>query len=284
MTEPGGAPRVRVLAGALRDARTKAKLSVREVARSLDVSHSVVSYWETAKRTPRLEDVASYLTVIGLVGEDREAILDLARHVDDRDWLTVGIPGITQQLAGAMECERSASVITHWSPNIVTGLLQTSDYARTIIRSSANGPSNDIETQVLIRMGRRDVISRSDPVQLTALMGEAALHDPIGGETVLAHQLRHLLKTANETSVDIRVVRSGLGWHPGLCGPFVIYDFDGAPSIVLLEHYRTGAFVYEADDVKRYVHAADEIGRLALSVEDSLGLIESKLRELESRG
>ncbi|MGH3768179.1 MAG: helix-turn-helix domain-containing protein, partial [Pseudonocardiaceae bacterium] len=96
MTEPGGAPRARALAGALRQAREAAKVSVREVARRLGISHSVVSYWETSKRVPRLEDVASYLTAIGVTGDEREAILALGRHAGDQDWLTVGIPGISQ--------------------------------------------------------------------------------------------------------------------------------------------------------------------------------------------
>src|SRR5690349_3514811 len=122
MTEPAGMPRARALAGALRQAREASEVGVREVARRLGISHSVISYWETGKRVPRLEDVASYLTAIGVTGDDRERILDLGRHVEDQDWLTVGIPGVSQQLAGTMECERSATAITDWSPHIVTGL------------------------------------------------------------------------------------------------------------------------------------------------------------------
>lgn len=76
---------------------------------------------------------------------------------------------------------------------------------------------------------------------------------------VLLNQLRHLLMMATETSIVIRVIPLRNRLASRMCGPFVIYHFDGAPSIVLLEHYRTGAFVCEPDDVKRYVHAADEL-------------------------
>lgn len=281
MTEPGGAPRARALAGALRQAREAAKVSVREVARRLDISHSVVSYWETSKRVPRLEDVASYLSAIGVTGDDREAILGLARHAGDQDWLAVGIPGVTHQLAGTMECERAAAAITDWSPHLVTGLLQTSDYARAII-SSDPFPAAEVEARVLVRMGRRDVITRSNPVRLTALLGEAALHEMIGGPRVMADQVRFLVKLAESDTITIQVVRSTQGWHPGLEGQFVLYDFDGAPSIVLLAHYRTGAFVAEPRDVAGYRTAVDKIERLAMSPADSLALITRTAHELEA--
>lgn len=281
MTEPGAAPRARALAGALRQAREAAKVSVREVARRLGIAHSVVSYWETSKRVPRLEDVASYLTAISVTGDEREAILALGRHAADQDWLTVGIPGISQQLAGTMECERAAAAITDWSPHIVTGLLQTSDYARAVI-DDGTLPAGEVEARVLVRMGRRDVIMRSNPVRLTAFLGEAALHEMIGGPRVMADQLRHLIKAAESDTITIQVVRSSQGWHPGLEGQFVLYDFDGAPSIVLLAHHRTGAFVVEPDDVADYKTAVDKIHQLAMSPADSLTLITQTAHELEA--
>jgi hypothetical protein len=62
----------------------------------------------------------------------------------------------------------------------------------------------------------------------------------------------------------------------------VLYDFDGAPSIVLLAHYRTGAFVVEPDDVAGYKTAVDKIHRLAMSPADSLTIITQTAHELEA--
>jgi transcriptional regulator with XRE-family HTH domain len=281
VTDPGGAPRARALAGALRQAREDAGLSVREVARRLGMSHSVISYWENSKRVPRIEDVASYLTAIGVTADEREAVLALARNADAQNWLTVGIPGISQQLAGTMECERAARMITDWSPHIVTGLLQTSDYAQAII-GGGNVPASEVQARVLVRMGRRDVITRSNPVRLTAYLGEAALHEMIGGPQVMADQLRFVAKLAKSDTVTIRIVRSFQGWHPGLNGPFVLYDFTGAPSIVLLEHHRTGAFVTEPNDVTAYKAVVNKIHQLALSQADSLSLITKTADLLEA--
>ena len=63
-------------------------------------------------------------------------------------------------------------------------------------------------------------------------------------------------------------------------GPGISAEFDGAPSIVLLEHHRTGAFVIEPDDVAGYKTAVDKIERLAMSSADSLTLITRTAPEL----
>jgi hypothetical protein len=152
--------------------------------------------------------------------------------------------------------------------------LQTSDYARAFISGDGELPANEVEARVFVRMGRRDVIMRSNPVRFTTFLGEAALREPIGGSRAMADQLRHLIKATTESDmITIHIVRAGQGGHPGLAGPFVLYDFDGAPSIVLLEHYRTGAFVFEPDDVAAYKSAVDQIRRVAMTPADSLDLM-----------
>jgi transcriptional regulator with XRE-family HTH domain len=276
-------PRARALAGALRQARETAehKPSLRAVAAKLDISPSVVSYWETGKRVPTTEDVASYLTAVGVTATDREIVLDLARGASDSDWLTTGIPGISQQLAGVLECERGAAAITEWSIGAIPGLLQTADYARAII----GGSSPDAEAKVSLRLSRRDALTRPrDPVRLTALLSEMALRQVIGGAEVMADQLQYLLRVAELPTVTLQVVPIGAGWHPGLAGPFVLYDFPAAPSIVHLEHHRNGAFVYDAEDVAAYKDARDKVREAAMSPGDSTGLIADVVNGEETTG
>jgi transcriptional regulator with XRE-family HTH domain len=280
MTEPGNAPRARALAGALRKALEDAGVGVRDAGRRMNLSHSVISDWLHGKKTPRAEDVARLLGAVGVSGKEYDAILDLARHAGERDWLAAGIPGVTQQLAATMELERDAASITEWSQSLIPGLLQTSDYARRIISAGGVSPA-EAETRLMLRMARRDIIMRSHPVILNVLLGEAALREPIGSAAIMSAQLRHLLKAQQDAHVEIRIVRSGIGWHVGLVGPFVIYNYASAPSIVLLEHLITGAFLYDPGDVAGYQTAADQIRRVAMSPEDSAGLIAEIAHEME---
>jgi len=74
-------------------------------------------------------------------------------------------------------------------------------------------------------------------------------------------------------SLTVQVVPSNVGWHPGLMGPFILFDFDKAPSIVHLEHHRSGVFLYDEADVEAYRNAADEIRALAMSPVDTAAFI-----------
>lgn len=273
-------PRAKALAAALRQARDNTGVAGREIARRLGVSHAAVSHWETGKRVPRLEDVASLLAVLGVTGDDRERILELARHAADPDWLTVGIPGVVQQLAGVMECERTAKFIAEWSPWVIPGLLQSSDYARAIIGAGGVSPA-DVEARLIVRLGRRDVLSRRDLDELVVLIGEPAIRQEIGGPTVMAEQLRYLLRLAG-SGITMQVVPIGKGWHPGLMGPFIFYRFEDSPSIVHIEHHRSSAFVFDDNDVAEYQTALATVRGAALNPTESAALINQVITGLET--
>ncbi|WP_158890314.1 helix-turn-helix domain-containing protein [Amycolatopsis anabasis] len=268
-------PRARALAGALRQARESAGVSLRSVAKKLEISPSVVSYWETGKRTPSLDEVANYLYALGVPRQQRKAILDLARPLPAPDWLTIGHPGAAQQLAGVVECEREAVSITEWSIGLIPGLLQTADYARAIF-----GP--DSEAGVQARLSRQKVLSGHRPVRFTALICELALRQVIGGREVMADQLRYLLHATALETVVFRVMPIGEGWHPGLMGPFILYNFAAAPTIVHVEHHRNGAFLFENDDVRAYKDAAAKILEGAMDPELSFGLTAEILNGMET--
>ncbi len=255
-------------------------MSGRELSRRLGLSHGTVSHWETGRRIPTPEDVASLLTAAGITGAEKQRVIELARHASEPNWLTVGMPGIPQQLAGAVECERAASSIVEWAPMGLPGLLQTGDYARAIAAASGL-PSYELEQRVVLRLARREVLTRRDPVVFHALVGEDALRDKIGTPEVMEEQLRYLLELAERENITIQIVPPRIGWHPGIAGPFVLYDFPEAPSVVHFEHFSSGAFVPDEDDVLAYRKAVDSIRAVALGQKDSTKLMAEILDELE---
>lgn len=270
-------PQARTLGGALRQARETQNVSLRTHAKNLGVAASQLSYWENGARVPSIEDAASYLTALGIIGEPRDNILELVRNAKDPNWLTVGLPGIARQLDGILACERTANHVFEWSIGVIPGLLQTADYARAIIGDSPEGG-----TKVALRLSRRDALSRRDPLKLDAVLSELALRQVIGGKSVMVDQLSYLLSMAQLATVTIQVVPIGEGWHPGLAGPFVLYDFLAAPTILHLEHHRSGAFVYDEEDVGAYKLAAENVRETAMSPKRSLELIANVVNEMET--
>lgn len=282
MTDPTGAPRAKALAGALRGALESAEIGVREVARRMGVSHSVISDWINGKKVPSLGSASRFLAELNVGTEQQDAVLRLVQGAGEPNWLAVGIPGVSQQLAGAMECEQTATSITEWTFGVVPGLLQTSDYARAIIGAEPL-PKAEIESRILVRMGRRDIVLRSNPVTLDALISEGALRNPIGGHVAMAAQLRSLVELATRPTITLRVVPTEAGWHPGLPGPFVLYHYLQAPAILMREAYRGGTFVTDSDEVAAYEAAAEQIRRVAMSPDATSRLIADIAEEMESR-
>lgn len=279
--DTAGTPRTRALAAALREELDGSKLGIREVARILDRSHTTISQWQNGKRVPHPDDVSALLAVIGVTGKRRTEILELARHAADPNWLAAGM---SEQLAGLIECERTAIEIVEWSPLLVHGLLQTADYARTIFSASGALARHEVDERIHIRQQRQSVMTERKPAppELIALIGEAAIRQMIGGRETMIEQLRHVLRVAKRPTTTLRVVPIGNGWHPGLLGPFALYNFARSPSIVHLEHHRSSAFLYNTGQVTDYKVASSVVSRAALSPADSAAFITTVINEMES--
>ncbi|MEV6233743.1 helix-turn-helix transcriptional regulator [Saccharopolyspora shandongensis] len=281
MAGTNGTPKAKALGVRLREARKAAGFTVRGLAEKLDMSHSAISRWETGMRSPAPEDVASVLAAVGVNGKDRAELLEMARGTNAPHWLSVRSGDRERQMAALVDFERSATQIIDVAPLLMPGLLQTADYARAIM-VAAEVPAAEIETRVLVRVGRREVLTRRHPANLLALVGEPAIRQIIGGQDVMIDQLRHLLDFADRPNVTLQVVSSTAGWHPALEGPFVLIDSQDEPPVVHLENRRAALFFHEPEDVAAYQKAVDTVRNVAMSCETSAGLIADAIEELET--
>jgi hypothetical protein len=246
----------------------------------LSISFTNISLWENGHRVPNVETVAMILAAIRVSPEERERILDLARHVHEPNWIASGMEGVSQQLVGVIECERAASVITEWTPMHVPGLLQTPDYSRAIMEASGK-PSQEVDLLVMVRSGRREVITRREPVRFDVLISEAALYEPVGSPGVMAHQLHHLVEMTKYSNVSVQIVPMRVGWHPGWSGPFVLYEFRDSGPVVYFEHHSSGTFIPAERDVNKYKKAIDTIRGLALSPAASTEFMAKVAQDME---
>lgn len=277
----GTTPKARALGAELRSARIAAGVGVRQLADQLETSHATVSRWETGQRAPKPEDVAAYLAKVGASAEQREQLIELARDPDGPHWLSVGMPEQHRQLAALLEIERTASAITTVSPLLIPGLLQTADYARAIM-TTGGVPASEIDTRVAVRLGRREAIERKSPAQLRAFIGEAVLYQLIGGSEVMTDQLQALVQYGERPNVDVRIIPTRCGWHPGLEGPFSLAEFTDRNSVVHLENRISALFLHEPDEVKAYEEAVDRVSEVAMGSAESSELIAHVINAMET--
>lgn len=267
-----GTTKARHIGAELRKAREATGLSMRRLAGQLGMDHTLLSRYESGQRHPQASDVATILTALGVNGEVRQALVDLAAQEDGSVWLGIGMPARQQQLEALLEFERTATRIVDVSPLLIPGLLQTGDYVRALM-TTGGVPSSEIETRVSSRIGRRDTLARRSPAHLDAYIGEAALHQTIGGPDVMREQLEHLLAMSQQDNVAVQVIPLDCEWNPALEGPFVYVEFETATPIVHLENRRSGLFLHEPKDVDAYREAVDRVHQTAMSPAESTELI-----------
>ncbi len=111
--------------------------------------------------------------------------------------------------------------------------MQTEEYARALISGHCPPLSDEtIEQHVEARLDRQRLLSREPSVELCFIIGEAALHNPIGDADVIRVALRKILKQSELRNVEVQVMPTAKGFHPGLNGPFVLME--------TLEHQHAG--------------------------------------------
>lgn len=272
-------PRARFLGAKLRAARTKADLGVRDMATRMGLkSHALVSMWESGKRVPKPEEVASYATALGLSEDEREQLVEMAHHAKEPNMLAAGIPGVPEELGALIEIERVGRSIVEAPPaKVIAGMLQTGDYARAIMGSAPGA-----DTSVALRLSRREILTRArNPVEYVALLGEESLRQPIADQDIMVAQLKALLSMAELPTVTLQVIPARTGFHSGMVSGFELIEFDEATPIVHLEHHRASAFVFDDDDVAAYQDLAQELREeVAMSPEDTVELIAVAIKEM----
>lgn len=242
---------------------------------------------------PNLRDIADLLDLfIPLEGECsdeerlhyREELLRWAREGRERGWWHPYREMISVLYTTYIGLEAEAASVLTFELGIIPGLLQTRDYAESLIH---DGPAEfgaaEIEKRLEIRLERQKLITREDdPLRLWAIIDESALRRPIGGPEVFRAQLLHLLELAENPKVTIQIVPFNVGGHAGLNGPFSILEFHGPwdPDAIYQENIAGELLSDEEHDVGRFKVAFQRLSATALRPEASLELIAADAAEI----
>ena len=268
------------LGAELKAVRQSAKLTLKQVGTSLGRDHSTVSRWESGTYKPNLQDTAAYLAILGVTGEERERILELARHDGLADWIA---PGISHQLAVLMEYQRLASKITEVNSHLIPGLVQTREYARTIMLAGGM-TKGEAEGNSAVRLGRQDVLTRrKSPADYVAFLGASALLFPPCADDTMDEQLDHLLVMADRPNISIRIVPQRRGiYSPIFEGPFAVLDLAQDRPVVQIQSYHATSIVTNRKSVDRYLAAITEIGLIALTESETARFLK-EMKEKQGR-
>lgn len=265
--------RSRELGEGLRQSMERAGLTGRQVAKRLGWSDSRVSRLLTGKRGATEADVASFLGVCGVVGEERAYLLKLTRELSVRTWFQQFGPNLPIQIRTLVDLENKATAITQFEALMVPGLLQTDAYARALLSRNANVPAAEIEERVAARVTRRIIFSRENPPRCTFLIHEFALRLRAGTPEVMSDQLHMLLRMSVRSNITIRVVPAAFGAHAGMAGAFTLLESHEYKPVVYLEEETFGAFLEKPEEIAAYRNVVRDLFTAALEEGESRDLI-----------
>lgn len=275
---PAGSPKARNLGAELRTLREEADVSANSLAQKVGIARGRLQRWENGQTVPAPAEVAAYLALIGVNGDERDRVLELAEDVDAGNWTTDDTSGARTELTTLIDVERTCTEMVNVAPLLIPGLIQTDEYIRAVM-----GNLGDVENRVHLRLGRQNILTkRRNAPRLTVYIAEGVLREPIGGYAVMADQLHHILGMAERENIAVRAIPSRAhAMHPAHAGPFVLFRFPKASPIVHLEHYGSPSFLYKDKDVAVYERAEEILRTVAMSESDSVSLMAKIATEME---
>jgi transcriptional regulator with XRE-family HTH domain len=276
-----GSPTVRKLrlGQELRLLRERRKITGARAARDLGWSPSKVSRIEAAKTMPSPDDIKAMGKLYRISEEKLDELLGLLRDADQRGWWEDYEDALPEEYTRFLGLEAEAVVQRSWEPQVVTGLLQTEDYAREVIRATrgiARITHSGVRSRVEARLDRQQrVLRRPDPPDFQVVLDESALMRRFGEPSVMRAQMEHLLEMSLLPNVSLQVLPLD-ALHPVNTGAYIHLKFAGFDDVVYLEHLYTAHFVDDLERVAGYEAAFDHLRSEALDEDDSRVLIQRK--------
>jgi transcriptional regulator with XRE-family HTH domain len=209
------------LALALREARKQAGLTGERLAARCGISQSKISKIETGKVLPSAADVERILTALGLGGERTAELIALARLANTefqsvRAALQRGLHQKQRELAAL---EADSQHIRFFLPLMITGLLQTPEYARA---SLANFPGD--HPQAIAKRLDRQAALYNPAKRFTFVLTEAAVRWQLCEPRVMAVQMGRLASLSELPNIRLGIIRLDRYVPDGPLNTFTVYD------------------------------------------------------------
>jgi transcriptional regulator with XRE-family HTH domain len=273
------------LGARLRSLRLAQGLTRDQAGYAIRGSESKISRMELGRVAFKERDVTDLLRLYGVDDEaEHQRLLELTREANSPGWWHAYGDVLTSWFQNYLDLEQSAELIRTYEVQFVPGLLQTDAYARAVIMLGHGTASPvEIDRRAKLRMARKQLLDRTDPPRLWAVIDEAVLRRQIGGRAVLREQIAYLIEMTRMPQVRLQVIPFTSGGHAAAGGAFTILRFPNAevPDVVYIEHLTSGLYLDKPEDVDHYAAA---MGRLFIEAEPpnrTPDLLRAALRDLD---
>ena len=276
--------RLRRLAATLRRLRENAGLSREDVQEQTEVNEGTLYRLETARSRPQPRTLKTLLSLYGVSESVRAELLDLAKNADAQGWLRAYQAELPEEYAAYISFEHEARSVRNYESLFIPGLLQTEDYALAVVQGTLPmATPEEVENRVQARMERQERLTGESPLEVWAILDEAAIRRQVGGPKVIRAELEHLLTAARKPNITVQVIPYDAGAHPGMPGSYVYMEFtDPAdPDLVYVDTLAGDLFLETDDDLRLYSSMFDHLRAMALSPAKTTALIKHVMESLK---
>jgi transcriptional regulator with XRE-family HTH domain len=176
-----------------------------------------------------------------------------------------------------IEHEQHAATLRIWQPSVLSGLLQTEEYARAILAVYPGVTDDQVTERLAARLARQAILTQDDPPAVWFLVDEAALRRRVGSPPVMTAQMAHLAGVARLPNITIQVVPDIA--HPGVLGGFAVAD-----RAAYVETAVAGQVFEEEEILAGLITSFDTLRNEAFRRSESLTLIERMCGEWKATG
>ncbi len=191
-------------------------------------------------------------------------------YVEYRRMLSSGVTR-GQQLYAKLEA--SAKLIRNYDPQIIPGLLQTSDYARAMLREVIDFYElpDDLDRGVIKRMDRQRVLYEREH-RFHYIISEKSLYTTVGGSDVMTGQLDRLYSIIGMPRLTFGIVPMSADAKV-VVDNFVMFD----DKLVRVEGHTAELTITQPREIALYGRAFDTLAGQSVTGERARELIRKAL-------
>ncbi|MFD9889238.1 Scr1 family TA system antitoxin-like transcriptional regulator [Amycolatopsis sp. NPDC059027] len=273
------------LALRLRKRREQVGIEVKTITQTLGFTRN---YWSAVENERKILSEESLLRIIELFEfdrEERQELLELRAAAKEHGWWARYSGLLDEDLQRLYGLEHGARSIRTYENLILPGLLQTADYARALMTPDVTIRQVEIDQRVEARLRRQERLRGEHPLQLTAILSEAALRQQIGGPDVLRRQLEHLADMIDEhpETIEVRVIPF-TATACGLFGAATVHliDFDSPrlPTVAWQETVSTWGIIDDSTLVRDLTMTYNDAFRRTQTQQETRTFIRQRIKEL----
>ena len=275
--------RRRELGALLKALRTERGWTAEQVGERLRFSPSKMSRLETGHRGASARDINDLCDLYEVNDKQRRRLLGLAREGKQRAWWQpLDLP-----YSDYVGLEAEAVSISDFGLSLVPGLLQTADYARTVVHAGAPDMVPDtVEQRVHGRIARQQqFLDREDTPRFEAVVDESVLHRVVGSRAIMRAQLKRLLELSGQPNITLRLIPYEAGALPTGPNKFIVLRFASPEvrDVVFIEGLTGDLYLEDPGDVETYSTAFRTLVELAKSPEETREVIAAMIPSYRGR-